>query len=178
MERKLPLHPERRLRCTVSRKLTKAALCVALLTLCSWISLPFGAVSFTLQVLGVALCGFVLGPARGLVAVTCFLALGAVGVPVFSGLGSGLSVLLGPGGGFLWGFWPMVLCCGAQVKKSWQKLVVSLVGLLACHMLGCLQFALFSKISFWQAVLLVSLPYLWKDVALIYLAYRLSVKIP
>ena len=49
-------------------------------------------VPLTLQTLAVLLTGLVLGPARGTVAVLLYLVLGFVGLPVFSGGTSGLSI--------------------------------------------------------------------------------------
>ena len=81
-----------------------SALFGALLCLCSWISIPAGAVSFTLQTFAVALALLTLGGKWGSCAVLVYLALGAVGLPVFSGFRGGIGTLLGPTGGYLFGF--------------------------------------------------------------------------
>lgn len=63
-----------------------------------------GLVPITLQTFGVLLAGAVLGPLRGFLAVLLYLALGAAGLPVFSGGAAGLAVLAGPSAGYLIGF--------------------------------------------------------------------------
>ncbi len=63
-----------------------------------------GVVPITLQTFGVLLAGAVLGPLRGFLAVLLYLALGAAGLPVFSGGAAGLTVLYGPSAGYLIGF--------------------------------------------------------------------------
>ncbi len=46
----------------------------------------------------------VLQPKEAVAAITAYLVLGAVGVPVFSGMRGGIGVLAGATGGFLWGY--------------------------------------------------------------------------
>ena len=65
--------------------------------------LPSG-VPVTLQTFAVVLTGVVLGARLGTAATFVYILLGAVGVPVFSGLGGGLGVIVGKTGGFIWGF--------------------------------------------------------------------------
>ena len=45
-----------------------------------------------------------LQPKEAVAAITAYLVLGAVGVPVFSGMRGGIGVLAGATGGFLWGY--------------------------------------------------------------------------
>lgn len=62
---------------------------------------PLSPTEVTLQVLGVYLAGIMLGPLWGGVAMTIYLAAGALGAPVFLGGSSGIGALLGPTGGYL-----------------------------------------------------------------------------
>jgi biotin transport system substrate-specific component len=83
------------------------ALCglsIALLSVGAAIQVPLGAIPFTLQTLMLFLLLLVLTPAEAVAAVGGYLVLGAVGLPVFSGLRGGFGVLLGPTGGFLLGY--------------------------------------------------------------------------
>lgn len=79
-------------------------LTVALLAVSAWVSVPLGPVPFTLQTFVLAFAVLVLAPFECLGAIACYLALGAVGVPVFSGMRGGIGMLAGATGGFLWGF--------------------------------------------------------------------------
>ncbi len=63
-----------------------------------------GAVPITLQTFGVMLTGLVLGPRRGVLAMLLYLAVGAAGLPVFSGGSAGLAVFAGPSAGYLLAF--------------------------------------------------------------------------
>ena len=70
----------------------------------AYISIPLGPVPITLQTLFVILAGFVLGPVRGALCLALYLIAGAVGLPVYAGGKSGVAALLGPSGGYLFGF--------------------------------------------------------------------------
>jgi biotin transport system substrate-specific component len=76
----------------------------ALITVCSWISIPLGPVPFTLQTLGILAVMLAAGGRRGTFAVLIYLLMGACGLPVFAGLKGGFASFAGPTGGFLLGF--------------------------------------------------------------------------
>lgn len=84
--------------------LLRAALVAALVGAGALITIPVGPVPVTLQVLVVAVAALVLTPAESFGAVALYLLLGTLGVPVFSGGGAGPGALVGPTGGFLFGF--------------------------------------------------------------------------
>ena len=77
------------------------AISAALITVCSWISIPIGPVPFTLQTLAILAVMLTIGGKRGTIAVAVYLALGAVGVPVFAGFKGGIASFAGPTGGVL-----------------------------------------------------------------------------
>lgn len=80
------------------------AVSAALITICSWITIPIGPVPFTLQTLGILAVLMTIGGKRGTIAILVYLLLGLAGVPVFAGFKGGAASLLGPTGGFLVGF--------------------------------------------------------------------------
>ena len=81
-----------------------SAIGAALIAVSAFVSITVMAVPFTLQTLAIFAVLMSIGGKRGTVSILCYLLLGAVGVPVFSGFKGGISVLLGPTGGFLAGF--------------------------------------------------------------------------
>lgn len=87
-----------------TRSIAQVALCIAIIIVCAWVAVPFGPVPFTLQTFAVAIAVMALRPKEALAAVAGYLALGAIGLPVFSGMRGGIGMLAGPTGGFLWGF--------------------------------------------------------------------------
>lgn len=87
-----------------TRQITRCGLAVALLALGASVTLAVGPVPFTLQTLVLALLPIAIGGREAVCAVAVYLLLGTMGLPVFSGFSGGLSHLVGPTGGFLWGF--------------------------------------------------------------------------
>ena len=160
--------------------LVTAALFTALTAVCSQIAVPMPTqVSLTLQTFAVALCGYVLGIKWGLASIITYIILGTVGVPLFSGFKGGPQVLFGPSGGFIFGLILFVLLCGVSllIKNKALKLVLGLGGLLVCHILGIIQFAVVYKTDIISSFLMVSAPYLIKDVISVAAAFFLSIYI-
>lgn len=87
-----------------NRQVARCGVCIALLAVSAWVTVPLGPVPFTLQTFVLALLPQVMRTHDALFTVVVYLLLGAVGVPVFSGFQAGLGVLLGPTGGYLMGF--------------------------------------------------------------------------
>lgn len=145
----------------------------AVLAVLSQISFPLpSGVPVTLQTFAVALAGFVLGWKYGLACTAVYILLGAVGVPVFAGFCGGLNVLVGMTGGFIWGFLFMVAACGYAYSRNYVvRIVLPLVGLAICHLLGVLQFMAVMGMGFGESFVLVSVPYLVKDVLSVVLGY-------
>lgn len=73
------------------------------LAVCSWLTVPF-VIPFTMQTFGLYILLLVLGGKRATLSVLLYIALGAIGIPVFSGFNAGVGALLGPSGGFILGF--------------------------------------------------------------------------
>ncbi len=133
----------------------------------------------TLQVFGVMLAGFSLRPRASVLTVVTYIAIGAVGVPVFSGNRGGASVLFGPTGGFVWGFIILALFCSLVQKTKATTLKICLVslGFIACHALGAVQYSLVTGTAVLQSFVLVSLPFVLKDIALGVAAYVISLRV-
>lgn len=159
----------------------------AVLAVLSQISFPLpSGVPVTLQTFAVALAAYTLGWRRGTLSVAIYLALGAVGVPVFANFTGGIAKFVGVTGGYLWGFLPMVMFCGLGVA-IWQKnscaksrvfcVCLNIAGLAACHIPGVVQFSLISGASPLVAFLTASAPYLIKDGVSMILAFGLAMAI-
>ncbi|BCK00389.1 hypothetical protein bsdcttw_34290 [Anaerocolumna chitinilytica] len=95
----------------------------------------------TMQTFGIVLIGTILGRKSGFLSVLLYLLMGFAGIPVFAGFGGGLDTLVGPTGGYLIGFLPMVYLTGLGSKKSYYSgIFLSICGLLTCHILGLLEY--------------------------------------
>lgn len=145
----------------------------AVLAVLSQIQIPMpSGVPVTLQTFAVALTGFVLGWKFGSGSVAVYICLGAVGLPVFAGLKGGIGALAGATGGFIWGFLVMAAACGAAYcKKGAIRIILPAAGLAVCHLLGVFQFMAVMGREFPESFLLVSAPYLVKDIVSVAAAY-------
>lgn len=150
------------------------ALFAALMAICAWISVPVGDIAFTLQTFAVFLTLGVLGGKWGCAGITVYLLLGAAGLPVFSAFQGGIGVLLGPTGGYLWGF-----AAAGVVYWGFEKLckpIGIILGILACYGCGCVWFMQYSSgsVGLAAAVLKCVVPYLLPDAVKLWLACSLS----
>ena len=68
------------------------------------IQLPFTPVPITLQTFFVILSGAYLGFSKGVFSNILYISAGLSGFPIFAGFGSGIIHLLGPTGGYIFGF--------------------------------------------------------------------------
>lgn len=94
------------------------------------IKLPFTPVPITGQTLGVLLVGASLGSGLGAVSLGLYLAQGAVGLPFFSGGGSGVEFLRlsAVTGGYLWGFIASAAMVGVLAERRWDRSIRSSIG--------------------------------------------------
>ena len=89
---------------SVASSLLRVGIVTVLFCLSAGISIPVGPVPFTLQTLVLGIAVSTLKPSEAISATVAYVAIGAMGAPVFSGYVGGLVRLLGPSGGFIYGF--------------------------------------------------------------------------
>lgn len=162
------------------KKLTQMALMCAFLAVMSQIVIPTPwGIPFTMQVFGVALAGFIFEPLQSVISVFIYILLGIIGIPVFSGFRGGVSELISPTGGFLFGFLALAFFCSlAQKSESlFCKIVCYIIGFCLCHAVGCVQFAIVCETTILSAFIVASLPYIFKDILCILSAHAVSIRI-
>ena len=146
----------------------------AIIAVLSQITIPLPThVPVTLQTFAVALAGYFLGWKGGAVSALVYGLLGAIGVPVFAGWSGGFSVIVGYTGGFIYGFIVMALLCGLGAKFCSDKISGKVIAIV----LGAIQYAIVANISIGKSILLVSVPYLVKDVISVVAAYLISIEL-
>ena len=154
------------------RTMTHAALMASLLAVCAWISIPISPISFTLQTFGVLTALGVLGGKAGALSILLYLAMGAAGLPVFSGFQGGAAVMAGPTGGFLWGFMLGALAYWAAEKLG--RLPAMVLCQLICYLCGTLWFSHWAGTTLTTALLTAVVPYLLPDAMKLWLAMLVS----
>jgi biotin transport system substrate-specific component len=149
-----------------AREVAYAALFSALIAASAFVAIPLGPVPFTLQVLVVLLAGLLLGPRGGALAVAAYLVLGLV-APVYAGGTSGIGVLVGPTGGYLWGFVVAAAVAGSVARRTGPGLigltVAALAGLMPIYVLGTAWLALQLDLGAGAAIAAGALPFLAAD---------------
>lgn len=148
--------------------------------------IPIGPVPITLQTLAVALSGLVLGPVRGFLATSLYLAVGFAGLPVFAGYTGGLGVLAKPSIGYLLSFPFAALVAG--LLASWfvgkgfksQYLWLFAAGfgasILVVHPAGVLGLMTILKIDLAKAIA-IDLPFWPGDVVKNFVAAAIAVAV-
>jgi len=165
-----------------TRDLATCAMGIALIAVCSWISIP-ATVPFTLQTFAVCLVTALFGLKLGLWTTAGYILLGAIGAPVFAGFKGGFAALLGTTGGYIVGFLFTALVVGIAVDKFGRKLSVLIpamvIGILLCYAFGTAWFMLvYAKnkgpIGIGTALAWCVIPYLIPDALKIVLASVLT----
>ena len=108
-----------------------------------------------------------------------YIVLGTVGVPIFAGMSAGPGVLFGYTGGF--NFWiyfsDIVMWHFCPQKNPAVKIILGVIGLLICHLLGAVQYAVLAHITIGASLVAVSLPYIVKDVISVVGAYLVAIAV-
>lgn len=156
----------------MTRNLTRCALFAAGIALCAWVGIPLGHTVFTMQTFGVLLALGVLGGKRGAAAIACYLLLGAMGLPVFSGFRGGIGAILGPTGGYLFGF--LLTALLYRLLERLGTLPAMIAGLLGCYACGTLWYMVYTDGGLALVLSQTVLPYLIPDALKLSLALKIS----
>lgn len=120
------------------RSLILAGAFAALTAVCGFFKIPLGFMSITLQTMMAALAGILLGPKWGAVSQGVYLALGLLGLPIFT-QGGGVGYVFQPSFGFLLGFPLTAAVTGFLAGNSCSALWLGFsagVGILAGYLIG------------------------------------------
>lgn len=142
---------------------------MALLAVGSSISVPLGPVPFTLQTLVLAMLPIALGGRDAVITVAVWMVAGTIGLPVFSGFSGGVGHVLGPTGGYIWGFLVGTAAAAAVLRlevvpgRVREGLAVAAM-LLVSYALGTAQLMALMGIDLAAALGMAVLPFVIPDV--------------
>ena len=127
-------------------------ICSLILILSAKIKVDLYPVPMTLQPLAVLMIAMLCGRYIAVSAVSLYLLQGMVGIPVFA-YGGGLPYLLGPTGGFLFGFLFASILIGELADRGWGKSIFKsvfamLIGLLIIYICGVFQLSVLKGFDF------------------------------
>ena len=164
--------------------LTLIALTAALMCISALIYIPL-TVPVTLQTLVLFLSLYTIGARRTAIATAVYIAIGAVGLPVFSGFSGGISRLFDATGGYIFGMlvaalvWWLLDRLLPEIK--FKKALLAFVSIAVIYIFGTLWFAFVyanGENSLGAVLLGCVVPFIIPDAIKIYLAYYISKKIP
>lgn len=165
-----------------TRNLILSGLFAAMIALFAQLSipLPFSPVPLTGQLFGVFLAGSILGGRWSAVSLLVYLLLGAVGLPVFHNFQGGLHMVLGPTGGYLWGFVLGGYLLG-KIGERGKSYITMAGGMLLClavvYTTGLAWLVFVSGLAIPQALLLGVLPFIPLDLVKLAAAAALGLQV-
>lgn len=132
------------------------------------IPIPITPVPITFQVLAVCLAGAILGPRLGAISILVYLLLGAVGLPVFAKLSGGISIILGPTGGYLMAFPVAAFTIGKIIEKAknpnyFNVTLSMLLGLIIIYLIGMTWLSFVTHMNLKKAFIAGVLPFIPLD---------------
>ncbi len=149
------------------RPVVLSSLMAGLMAVGAYIHIPIGPVPIVLTNLFVLLAGLLLGSRWGAASAGIYLLIGAIGMPVFYGGKGGLAHILGPTGGYLFGF---VLCAWFTgfISERFRHSVLGgiiavVIGSLIVYGLGVPWLKVVTKMSWHKALAVGMLPFLPGD---------------
>lgn len=158
---------------------------IALITICSWISIPL-TVPITLQTFAIFATVAILRTKKATITVIIYILLGAFGCPVFTGFKGGFAALLGTTGGYIVGFVLAAIISGKIIdvfgKKIWIMFLAMILGLLVCYAFGTAWFIfVYTKangaVSVATALSWCVIPFIIPDIVKIALAILLEKRV-
>ncbi len=141
-----------------------SAMFAAIISVLAQMFIPFPLVPITGQTLAIGLAATILGKKYGTYSVLVYLFIGAVGMPVFSGMTAGFSILIGPTGGYLIGFIPSVFIIGLFLEKSGftvkHSILANLIGMCITLTFGTIWLKLSAGLTWTSAIAAGVTPFL------------------
>ncbi len=163
-----------------TKDLTLTAIFSAIICILSVITIPIGTIPVSLSLFAIMLSAISLGAKRGIMSVIIYILIGTFGIPVFSGFKGGFHILFGLTGGFITSYIFVALIMSFASQKTNKKLtlfIFSLLSLAVCYLFGSFQYALFSKVSFYNSLSVCVYPFVVFDILKSVLAINIGVKL-
>ena len=161
-----------------TRDMVFTAVFAAVLCALAPLAIPVGPVPISLATFVIYLSAAILNWKFGTLSVIVYVALGLVGLPVFSGFEGGIHKLVGPTGGFIVGYIVMALVIGLIVtrnpRKRWIYPAAMAVGTIMLYVCGLAWFTYSTGSTLGASLMACVIPFLPGDVVKIILASVIS----
>lgn len=150
------------------KRITKISILAALLCVLSPISFPVGAIPISLATFVIYVIATILNPIDTLFVILVYIALGSIGIPVFSFYRSGIETLFGLTGGYIVGYIFIGLATSIGVNKRRKQfgwyIVWMTIGTIICYAIGSIWYMAISKSSLNQTLMVAVIPFIIPDV--------------
>ena len=160
------------------RDMVLTALFTAVLCVVAPFSISIGPIPLSFATLVIYLAAGSLGIKYGTLSVLLYVALGAIGIPVFSNFEGGFHKVIGVTGGYIVGYIPLALAVGVCVQFFKEKLLGYVLGMVIgtvlLYTLGTIWFMLQTGLSLGASLMLCVVPFLIGDCAKIIVACILA----
>lgn len=152
------------------QKIATIGVLVAVLAVCSQLAVPVGNVPITAQTAAVMLIALLLSPKYAALTVTVYILAGGVGLPFFANFKGGFGTLLGPTGGYLYGFVVSAALISWLAGHSWEgrpfswlrSVLACVAGLAFVYLFGAVQLKMLMALdSYGTAFALGGIPYIF-----------------
>ncbi|MBM7587741.1 biotin transport system substrate-specific component [Bacillus pakistanensis] len=138
------------------RMMIQCGIFAAITAVLAQVEVPLPLVPISGQTLAVGLTATILGSRYGALAMVCYAALGAVGLPVFAGLKGGAQVLVGPTGGYIFGFIATAFVTGLILERTKYNLTMAMIantaGMIITLLFGTIQLKFVLDLTWGQAL--------------------------
>lgn len=138
------------------KMLIVTALFAAIIGIMAQLTIPLPLVPITGQTLAIGLAATILGKRYGTLSVLVYIMLGIIGLPVFSGMASGLGVVFGPTGGYILAFIPTAFLIGWALERFGftltNAIIANIIGMVMTLTIGAVWLKFVAELS-WMAAL-------------------------
>ncbi|PKG24608.1 biotin transporter BioY [Niallia nealsonii] len=146
------------------KNLILCSLFAAITAILAQLEIPLPYVPISGQTLAVGLTATILGSKLGAISMICYTCLGAVGLPVFAGASGGIGVLVGPTGGYIFGFIAAAYITGYILEKTTYSIPIALaaniVGMVITLIIGTIQLKFAMDISWSKSLAAGTYPFI------------------
>ncbi|WP_182199312.1 biotin transporter BioY [Paraliobacillus salinarum] len=169
---------------TSKSKLRAIIICgifAAITAVLAQVEIPLPLIPISGQTLAVGLAATIIGSKYSAIAMVCYVLLGAVGLPVFAGFTGGVQILVGPTGGYIFGFIVAAFVTGYILEKTKfnmkMAMVANIVGMIITLIFGTIQLKILLDLTWNQAIISGIYPFIVVGLIKAYLASWIGITV-
>lgn len=167
-------------------KLTRNAMLLSILIVCSQLTFPLPLVPLTMQTFAIGIIASLSSVSSSFLIVSTYILTGMIGLPVFAGFTGGLSVIVSPLGGYIVGFLLYAVLTALILNKLpsnfWSISIANCLGALAQLLVGTLWLMqinhLTVQVAFMTGFILFLIPGIIKIILVSIITEKLQMYIP